>query len=406
MKQFSHSKLSTYERCPLQYKLQYLSDLKQEKEEGVEAFMGSRVHDTLELLYRDLLKTKLNTLEDLIKFYDEVWRVKWYDEIVINNENYNQKHYYESGKKCIKNYYEKYYPFEQDQTLGIEKQINLKWGEYEINGYIDRLAREKKGVYVIHDYKSGSMMEQKYADKDRQLALYAIAVKQNYQEAKEVKLIWHYVAYGEDVISERSDKQLKKLKQNILELIADINRAEKEDDFPAIEKMCNWCGFWEYCPKKKHLFKVKELPKNEYLKDSGVKLAKKYIELSDRRSAINRQAKTEATLIEEEIAKVEEAILKYGEQHGVETLNSGERVVAINKTVNYAIPTKSGDNERYNQLEALLKNTPYWSEISSINSTKLSQLLEDSALDEKIKNKIIKLAPLEEEVRVTVRKKL
>jgi len=405
MKQFSHSKLSTYERCPLQYKLQYLSDSKPEREEGVEAFMGSRVHDALELLYRDLLKTKLNTLEDLIKFYDEVWRVEWHDEIVINNKNYSQKHYYDLGKKCIKNYYEKYYPFEQDQTLGIEKQINLKWDDYEIIGYIDRLAREKKGVYAIHDYKTGSMMDQKYADSDCQLALYSLAVKQNYKEAKEVKLIWHYVAYGEDVISERSDKQLKELKQNMLELIAEINRAEKENEFPACESRCEWCGFWEQCPKKKHFFKVKELPKNEYLKDSGVKLAKKYIELADQKSAINRQARTEAALIEAEIAKVEEAILKYGEQHGVETLDSGERVVAINKTVDYAIPTKSGDSEKYNQLEALLKGTPYWSEVSSINSTKLSQLLEDRALDEKIKNKIIKLAPLEEEVRVTVRKR-
>jgi len=56
MKQFSHSKLQTYERCPLQYKLQYLIKLKTESETTVEAFMGSRVHDTLELLYRDLLK--------------------------------------------------------------------------------------------------------------------------------------------------------------------------------------------------------------------------------------------------------------------------------------------------------------------------------------------------------------
>ncbi|MFH1938314.1 MAG: PD-(D/E)XK nuclease family protein, partial [Patescibacteria group bacterium] len=85
MKQFSHSKLETYKRCPLQYKFQYLTSLKSEKEETVEAFVGSRVHDTLELLYRDLLKTKLNSLDDLIKFYDEIWRVGWKDEIVINN---------------------------------------------------------------------------------------------------------------------------------------------------------------------------------------------------------------------------------------------------------------------------------------------------------------------------------
>ena len=128
MKQFSHSKLETYKRCPLQYKFQYLTSLKPEKEETVEAFVGSQVHSVLELLYRDLLKTKLNSLDDLIKFYDRIWRVEWKDEIVINNKSYNKKHYYNLGKKCIENYYNQYSPFDQDQTIGIEKKIILKWG--------------------------------------------------------------------------------------------------------------------------------------------------------------------------------------------------------------------------------------------------------------------------------------
>ena len=88
MKQFSHSKLQTYERCPLQYKLQYLIKLKTESETTVEAFMGSRVHDTLELLYRDLLKSKLNSLDELLTFYNDTWRVEWNDQIVINNKKF------------------------------------------------------------------------------------------------------------------------------------------------------------------------------------------------------------------------------------------------------------------------------------------------------------------------------
>jgi putative RecB family exonuclease len=47
MKQFSHSKLDTYKRCPLLYKFQYLTNLKPESEETIDAFTGSRVHDTL-----------------------------------------------------------------------------------------------------------------------------------------------------------------------------------------------------------------------------------------------------------------------------------------------------------------------------------------------------------------------
>jgi len=405
MKQFSHSKLQVYERCPLQYKLQYLSKIKVERENSVEAFMGSRVHDTLELLYRDLLKTKLNTLEDLLSFYDETWRVEWNDKIQINNKEFNKQHYYDLGKKCIKNYYERYYPFDQDQTIGIEDKITLKWGASEIIGYIDRLAREKKGVYTVHDYKTGKMMEQEYADKDRQLALYSIAVKEKFKEAKVVKLIWHYVAFGEDIISERSDEELKDLKQDILELIKEINQAEKDDNFPARETMCDWCGFWEYCPKKKHLFQIKKLPKNEYLKDSGVKLANKYIELSERKSIINKKAKTEVESLQNEMEKVEEAILKYAEKHKIETVQGSEMQVIINKNKDYVFPTKSSDLERYEELENLLKETKYWDSVSSINSYKIEQLLAENKIDEKLKKKIIALAPVEEVVKISIRKK-
>ncbi|OGH84432.1 MAG: hypothetical protein A2261_00830 [Candidatus Magasanikbacteria bacterium RIFOXYA2_FULL_44_8] len=406
MPQYSHSKLQVYERCPLQYKLKYLTKLKTEDEgTTIEAFMGSRVHDTLELLYRDLLKTKLNSLEDLYLFYDETWRVEWSDEVVINNKNFNKKHYYDLGKKCVKNYYEKYHPFVQDQTLGIEYKINLKWEDVSMTGYIDRLSRESKGIYAVHDYKTGSMMDQDHADTDRQLALYSIAVKQTFKEAKKVKLIWHYVAYGEDVVSERTDQKLQELKKDILTTIAEIDLAEKEDSFPAVENKCEWCGFWDYCPKKKHLSKMEKLPKNKYLKESGVKLANQYVALAKRRSEINKRAKTEVVVVQDEIEKVEEAILNYAEKQGIEALQGSEMQVIINKERGYVFPTKSSDWENYEKLEKLLKGTKYWEAASVINSGKLEQLLEEEVFDDKMKKKIIALVPREENIGISIRKK-
>ncbi len=46
---------------PPSIRLAYIEKIKTETE-GIEAFMGSRVHDALEKLYRDLKVTKLNTL--------------------------------------------------------------------------------------------------------------------------------------------------------------------------------------------------------------------------------------------------------------------------------------------------------------------------------------------------------
>lgn len=405
MKQFSHSKLSTYERCPLHFKFRYLTSLKPVTKNTIEAFTGGEVHKVFEVLYRDLLKAKKNSLEDLLEFFRKEWEANWDDTIAIDHQEYDEKHWYETGRQCIKNYYEQYHPFDQDQTLGVEKKLNLQLGDCTITGVIDRLSREKKGVYAIHDYKTNqSIMEQKYANADRQLALYSMWVKENFKEAKEVKLIWHMVRFGEDVESKRTDKELGLLKQDILNVIADINRAEAEDDFPAREEKCEWCGFWQHCPKKKHLFKVEKLPKNKYLKDDGVKLAKTYIELSTKKSKINKNARTDIIVIEEEMEKVKEAILEYAKKHNVETLHGDSHLVVIKKTEQSLFPTKSGDLEGYNKLEGLLISTKYWKDVSSINSTKLNQALESGAIDEEIKNKILEIAPIQEDVSISIRK--
>lgn len=56
---FSHSKLATYENCPHQYKLRYIDRIKpSEEEEGIEAFLGGTVHETLIKLYQKLIPTK------------------------------------------------------------------------------------------------------------------------------------------------------------------------------------------------------------------------------------------------------------------------------------------------------------------------------------------------------------
>ena len=64
---YSHSRLTTFENCPYKYKLKYIDRVETEDFETVEAFLGSRVHDALEKLYRDLLNGKELSLGDLLE---------------------------------------------------------------------------------------------------------------------------------------------------------------------------------------------------------------------------------------------------------------------------------------------------------------------------------------------------
>lgn len=68
---YSHSRLSCFEQCPNKFKLKYIDKVESDIEQSVEAFLGSRVHETLEKLYRDLDYHKLNSLDDLLVFLHE-----------------------------------------------------------------------------------------------------------------------------------------------------------------------------------------------------------------------------------------------------------------------------------------------------------------------------------------------
>ena len=149
MKVYSHSRLSCYEQCPQKYKLQYIDKIETEVEESIEAFLGVRVHETLEKLYRDLGYQKINTLDELLDFFRSEWKKNWSDSIVIVKEEYGPENYLKMGEKFITDYYNKYKPFDQGRTIALEDRVLISLddvGEYKLQGFIDRVWNLKRGI--------------------------------------------------------------------------------------------------------------------------------------------------------------------------------------------------------------------------------------------------------------------
>ena len=149
---YSHSRLSCYEECPQKYKLKYVDRVETEIEQSIEAFLGSRVHETLEKLYRDLGYRKVNTLEELLEFFHDEWKKNWDDSIVIVKEEYGPENYLKMGEKFITDYYNKYKPFDQGKTISLEERILIKLddsGDYKLQGFIDRVMESKEGYYEL-----------------------------------------------------------------------------------------------------------------------------------------------------------------------------------------------------------------------------------------------------------------
>ncbi|PJD01349.1 hypothetical protein COU38_01430, partial [Candidatus Micrarchaeota archaeon CG10_big_fil_rev_8_21_14_0_10_54_18] len=70
---YSHSRLECYQNCPHKFKLHYLDNVRVEGFETIEAFMGKRVHEALEHLYKVRMLTRVLPLEELIAFYEKEW---------------------------------------------------------------------------------------------------------------------------------------------------------------------------------------------------------------------------------------------------------------------------------------------------------------------------------------------
>jgi len=275
MPEYSHSRLSTFEQCKLKFRYQYIDHIETEIENTVEAFMGSLVHETLEKLYKDISFAKINSLQELITFFRKRWEEDWSDAILIVREQYSAENYREMGERFITDFYKRYQPFNEGKTVGLENREMVRIGPYILQGYIDRLSSFPNGVYEIHDYKTGnSLPTQKDVDNDRQLALYALAVKEKYKDCREVILVWHYLAFDRELRSTRTKEQFELLKKD-LQMLIDV--VEKTTSFPPKESaLCSWCQFKPICPVWKHEFQAPQMSLDEFGKDEGVNLVKEY----------------------------------------------------------------------------------------------------------------------------------
>ncbi|MBS3078556.1 PD-(D/E)XK nuclease family protein [Candidatus Pacearchaeota archaeon] len=248
---YSHSRLSTYEQCKLKFKFRYIDKLQPEIEHTIEGFLGGIVHESLEWLYNQVINKNIPSLEQLIEYYAIHWNKHYNSEIKIVNTELTPEFYFDKGIKFLIDYYVKNQPFSEN-TIAIEHQIVLDLddsGKYQLQGFIDRLVHNKEtNIFEIHDYKTGAMKTQEDLDKDRQLALYSLGVRKLFPETKDVYLIWHYLDFNEKKQSTRTIEQLEQLKQDVIQLITQIESEKEFNANPGI--LCRWCEFRKYCPHK------------------------------------------------------------------------------------------------------------------------------------------------------------
>lgn len=402
---YSHSKIGTYESCPQKYKFGYIDKIKGDIE-SVEAFLGSRVHETLENLYKCVRNGRLLTEAETLAFYESAWETNWSADVQIVEAVLRPEHYRKIGRQCVQDYYRHYHPFDQGRVVDTEKRLSIKLdaeGRYLMTGFVDRIDKVGHGVFEIHDYKTNrSLPAQEEKDKDRQLALYEIGLRECIADIKEVVLIWHFLRFDQEIRSRRSAKELEQLRKTMIGKIQQIESATERNDFPPRESnLCNWCEYRPLCPIWKHQYAVEEKAiKPKALPDDGVALVNQLAELDRRRKKLLGQVGP----IEEEMDAIKDAIIQYAKKRKLQRLFGDDRQATISHKVEWSVPTKSGEPDEYEKMVAVLRKSKFWPELTELSGAKLKNLL-DAPEGRALQTKLAALIEREEKWRVSLRTK-
>ena len=179
---WSFSRINSFEHCPYGWYLSYI--LCNDSDENAFAQYGTYMHGILENYAKGNL-----SLFDISQYYED-----HYGEAVtlgLPKNKYvdlNQK-YYDEGLDYLDNIN---LDLDQYDVLGVEKAVEFKVGDYNCQGFIDLLLREKDtGKIIILDHKSAALKFKKngdisktdakhYLEFKRQLYLYSIPIIEEY----------------------------------------------------------------------------------------------------------------------------------------------------------------------------------------------------------------------------------
>ncbi len=394
MAEYSYSQLTTFETCPLHYRFIYVDRIKR-YEEGVEAFLGQRFHEAMERLYKER-PAKIVPLDELLAFYEERWAAKWHDEVKVKKEGRTPDDYRRMGRRFIEDYYRRHQPFDEGKVLGLERYIRFPLDEaarYNFKGIIDRLMLAPDGAFEVHDYKTGSSLpDQAAVDADRQLALYQVGVQTLWPGVKEVRLVWHYVAFDLEMRSTRTPEEIEALKAEFKTL---IDCVEKTAIFePCESALCDWCPYWDLCPVKKHLVKVEALPRDKWKDEPGVVIVDAYADRWRKKRALEAETKA----VEAELGELREAAIAFAEKEDVQVIAGTGAKLRVTGKDRIISPAKGSDERE--ALEKELQALGVWDEVAALDPYALEKAVAEGKWQSPILERI--QAYIKTEKRYTV----
>ncbi|RJP31807.1 MAG: PD-(D/E)XK nuclease family protein [Actinobacteria bacterium] len=234
----SYSAVSSYEKCPLSYRFQYVDGLEVEPTSYLS--FGRSMHAALEWLY-DRDTPEPPSLEGLLAYLDKCWESEGYASLE------DERSFLKNAREVLTQYY--YSNLDAFRLpVAVEERFEIDMDDYILSGVIDRVDCNVDGTYEILDYKTSRRLpELSRLREDLQLPIYQLACREVWGITPS-KLTFYYLIPNRRYTTRPCDADgLSRVEERLAHTAQCISKG----DFPATpNRLCPWCSFEDICPER------------------------------------------------------------------------------------------------------------------------------------------------------------
>ena len=234
----SASDLDLYLTCPLKYKFRRVFGIPEEP--TINQRFGILIHSVLERFHKDAGEGEATNggLTELMDLFESGWRRSGF------GSSDDELQFRDRAREAMRLYWEREREAE-GVPVWLERKFDIRIGEHQVRGRVDRVDRLPDGSYELIDYKTGERKSEAQLENDLQLALYRLAAREAWGlEAGTGS--YYYVLDADKVAAPTKPDDAERVERTVLEVGEGVLGQDFEPR-PA-PTTCSWCDYRLICP--------------------------------------------------------------------------------------------------------------------------------------------------------------